>query len=207
MKNRIEAILEGIIFQSRWIMAPFYLGLVFTLCLLLVKFVQEIIHEIPVIFSASQADVILFALSLIDMSLAGNLLLMVIFAGYENFVSKIESAHGNKDRPDWMGTVDFGGLKLKLIASIVAISGIHLLKKFMQIGSKPMTEGSDREIMWLVIIHVTFVVSGVMLALMDRLVPAHAAGFTTQADGKGGQRFTRRLGGRHGSPDKDEPEH
>jgi uncharacterized protein (TIGR00645 family) len=188
--NRAERVLESVIFNSRWLMAPFYLGLVVALLLLMIKFIQELIYEIPLIFKQSDADVILFALTLIDMSLAGNLMLMVIFAGYENFVSKIESAHGNKDRPDWMGTVDFGGLKLKLIASIVAISGIHLLKYFMYIGKKPMNE---RELMWLVIIHITFVVSGVLLALMDRLVPAHAAGFTTVKDPHSGtERFTRR---------------
>ena len=105
-------------------------------------------------------------LSLIDLSLAGNLLLIVIFSGYENFVSKIDTGD-DEDRPGWMGTVDFSGLKMKLIASIVAISAIALLKAFMK-----MAEGadiSDRTLLWLVVIHVTFVVSGVLLALMDWL--------------------------------------
>jgi uncharacterized protein (TIGR00645 family) len=100
-------------------------------------------------------------LTLIDLSLAGNLVLMVIFSGYENFVSKIDVA-SHKDRPDWMGTVDFSGLKLKLIASIVAISGIHLLKSFMSIDE--MDKGN---LMWLLVLHGTFVLSGVLLALMD----------------------------------------
>ena len=100
-------------------------------------------------------------LTLIDLSLAGNLVLMVIFSGYENFVSKIDVA-SHKDRPDWMGTVDFSGLKLKLIASIVAISGIHLLKSFMSIEDM-----NKDNLMWLLILHGTFVVSGVLLALMD----------------------------------------
>jgi uncharacterized protein (TIGR00645 family) len=137
-------------------------------------FARELWHEVWSIISGVRADgakvkeseVILLALSLIDMSLAANLLLTVIFAGYENFVSQIDAAKNDEDRPVWMGTVDFSGLKLKLIASIVAISGIHLLKSFMNIGQKPLDE---RNLMWLVIIHMTFVASGVLLAFMDRL--------------------------------------
>ena len=105
-------------------------------------------------------------LSLIDLSLAGNLLLIVIFSGYENFVSKIDTG-ADEDRPGWMGTVDFSGLKMKLIASIVAISAIALLKAFMRLAEGDSVD--DRHLMWLVGIHLTFVVSGVMLALMDLL--------------------------------------
>jgi uncharacterized protein (TIGR00645 family) len=167
---KIESLLELTIFRSRWLMAPFYLGLVVTLLLLMVKFVQELLHEIPRILQVKEYEIILAVLSLIDLSLAGNLLLIVIFAGYENFVSKIDSARESEDRPDWMGTVDFGGLKLKLIASIVAISGIHLLKSFMKIGEQPFDE---RQLLWLVIIHLTFVTSGVLLAWMDRIEGVH----------------------------------
>ena len=105
------------------------------------------------------------ALSLIDLSLAGNLVLIVIFSGYENFVSKID-ADGEVDRPAWMGTVDFSGLKLRLIASIVAISAISLLRTFMRIGDEPL---DDTLVKWKVIVHLTFVTSGVLLALMDLL--------------------------------------
>ena len=165
----IEHTLERLIFASRWIMAPFYLGLVVSLGMLLVKFMQELIHVAPGVFSMSESAVILAILTLIDLSLAGNLLLMVIFAGYENFVSKIDTGD-HEDRPDWMGKVDFSGLKLKLIASIVAISGIQLLRTFMDVQNT-----SDRDLQWMLIIHVTFVISGVLLALMDRLVAsAHA---------------------------------
>lgn len=160
----IEHTLERLIFASRWIMAPFYLGLVVSLGMLLVKFLQELIHVAPGVFSMSESAVILAILTLIDLSLAGNLLLMVIFAGYENFVSKIDTGD-HEDRPDWMGKVDFSGLKLKLIASIVAISGIQLLRTFMDVQNT-----SDRDLQWMLIIHVTFVVSGVLLALMDKLV-------------------------------------
>lgn len=165
----MEHFLEKLIFRSRWVMAPFYLGLVLSLVMLLVKFCQEIVHLAPQVLSMSENQMILMVLSLIDMSLAGNLLLMVIFAGYENFVSKIDTGD-SEDRPDWMGKVDFGGLKLKLIASIVAISGIHLLKAFMNI------EAQDKEnLAWMAGIHMVFVVSGVLLALMDRIVEGGSA--------------------------------
>ncbi|WP_349257172.1 TIGR00645 family protein [Magnetovibrio sp.] len=167
----MERNLERLIFASRWIMAPFYLGLVVSLAMLLVKFTQELFHVAPAVFSMSESTVILAILTLIDLSLAGNLLLMVIFAGYENFVSKIDTG-GHEDRPDWMGKVDFSGLKLKLIASIVAISGIQLLRSFMDVQNT-----SDRDLQWMLIIHITFVVSGVLLALMDKLVAsAHEQG-------------------------------
>jgi uncharacterized protein (TIGR00645 family) len=112
-------------------------------------------------------DVILVVLTLIDLTLAGNLLLIVLFSGYENFVSKFDFDTG-ADRPDWMGKVDFSGLKMKLIASIVAISAIDLLKWFM--GIEEMTDAQmDRRFFWLVVIHLTFVLSGVLMALMDYL--------------------------------------
>ena len=166
----MERILERFIFASRWVLAPFYVGLIVALAMLLVKFAQELLHVAPAVFSMSETAVILAILTLIDLSLAGNLLLMVIFAGYENFVSRIDTGD-SEDRPDWMGKVDFSGLKLKLIASIVAISGIHLLRTFMNVA-----ETSDREIMWMLAIHGIFVVSGVLLAWMDLLVEkAHTA--------------------------------
>ncbi len=158
-----ERTIETVIFASRWLMAPFYLGLVVSLGMLMVKFVQELIELVPEVLHLKDTEIIVGALSLIDLSLAGNLLLMVIFAGYENFVSKIDVAH-HKDRPEWMGKVDFSGLKLKLIASIVAISGIHLLKSFMNVAEMDKTD-----LLWLVIIHGTFVGSGVLLAIMDRI--------------------------------------
>jgi uncharacterized protein (TIGR00645 family) len=109
----------------------------------------------------TQNDAVLGVLSLIDLSLAGNLLLIVIFSGYENFVSKMDIA-GHKDEPEWMGTVDFSALKLKLVASIIAISGIHLLKVFM--GIDKVTEF---QVKWMVILHLVFIISGLLLALMD----------------------------------------
>lgn len=162
-RNAIERILEQGLFASRWLMAPFYVGLVFAILALLVKFGQELFHLLANVADAKEADVVLGVLALIDLSLAANLLLIVTLSGYENFVSKIE-IDDHKDKQDWHGKVDFGGLKLKLIASIVAISGIHLLKIFMDIAKY-----SDRDIYWATTIHVVFVGSGVFLALMDRI--------------------------------------
>lgn len=165
-KAEFERILELGLFRSRWLMAPFYVGLVFALAALLFVFVMEAVREFAHLPTMSPEQAILMVLSLIDLSLAGNLLLIVIFSGYENFVSKIDTGD-DEDRPGWMGTVDFSGLKMKLIASIAAISAIALLKAFMQLA-----EGKDipdRHLAWLVGIHVTFVVSGVLLALMDLL--------------------------------------
>ncbi len=159
----VERGLERFLFASRWIMAPFYVGLALCLVVLLIKFTQELLHYMMGVFAADDADVILGVLTLIDLSLAGNLLLIVVFSGYENFVSKIDHAEA-KDRPEWMGKVDFSGLKLKLLASIVAISAIHLLKAFMDVAKY-----SDRDLMWLTVIHVVFVGSGILLALSDKL--------------------------------------
>ncbi|WP_374574572.1 TIGR00645 family protein [Phenylobacterium sp.] len=165
-KPALERWLEDGLFRSRWLMAPFYVGLVIALAGLVVVFANEAWHEFVHLTSMSPEEAILMVLSLIDLSLAGNLLLIVIFSGYENFVSKIDTGD-DEDRPGWMGTVDFSGLKMKLIASIVAISAIALLKAFMKLAEG--ADISDRTLMWLVIIHVTFVVSGVFLALMDWL--------------------------------------
>jgi len=162
--KKIESLLEKTIFASRWILAPFYLGLSLSLLVLLYEFIHEIIDFIKIVNSTDIAGVLLFILSLVDISLAGNLLIIVIFSGYENFVSKID-VKNHEDKPDWMGHVDFTDLKIKLISSIVAISGIHLLKIFMNLNNY------DKEkIMMYVVVHLTFVISGVLLALMDYIM-------------------------------------
>jgi uncharacterized protein (TIGR00645 family) len=159
----LEKLIERGLFSSRWLMAPMYIGLAAALVLLLISFMQELTHLFLSLPNISQNDVVLGILSLIDLSLAANLLLIVIFSGYENFVSKIDT-NSHEDNPEWKGSVDFSALKLKLIASIVAISGIHLLKVFMDVGKTPETH-----IKWMVTIHIVFVISGVLLALMDRI--------------------------------------
>jgi uncharacterized protein (TIGR00645 family) len=172
----IETFLEALIFNSRWLLAPFYLGLVIGIGMLLVKFGQEIFHIIPNIMSANESEVVLAVLALVDLSLVANLLLIVIFSGYENFVSKINTA-GHEDRPEWMGQVDFSSLKIKVIASIVAISAIELLKGFVNLGVLLKSGGdtpaiwseADQAIAWKVGIHVVLVISGVLFAYMDSL--------------------------------------
>lgn len=156
----IETAVERLIFMSRWIMAPIYLGLILVLGVLMVKFMEELYHFVPHVLELRETDVILMTLTLLDISLAASLVLMMIFSGYENFVSRIDT--GDIDRPAWMGKLDFGGLKLKLVSSIVAISAIDLLKSFMNIGSI-----SKEDLMWKVITHMAFVFSGLLLALMD----------------------------------------
>lgn len=163
MFKKIEGGIEYGLFASRWLMAPFYIGLVGALAALLVTFCNELWVFVSNAATMDANDAILGALALIDISLAGNLLIIVTFSGYENFVSKIR-VDDHEDLPSWKGDVDFSALKLKLIASIVAISGIHLLKIFMEIKKY-----SEQEIMWMVIIHIVFVVSGVLLAMMDKI--------------------------------------
>lgn len=168
-KPTLETTFERGLFASRWLMAPMYLGLVVSLAILMIVFVKELAYYVPQVFTMTADKGILAILTLIDLSLAANLLLIVLFSGYENFVSKLDIAD-TEDRPSWMGTVDFSGLKMKLIASIVAISGIHLLKVFMEIGKSNPEKVVTPDMMYLmVVIHLTFVVSGVLLALMDWL--------------------------------------
>jgi uncharacterized protein (TIGR00645 family) len=168
-KTSVEQGFERMLFASRWLMAPMYLGLALALGMLTVIFVKEMIYYLPQLMTMTADRMILVALTLIDLTLAANLLLIVMFSGYESFVSKFDFDIGG-DKPGWMGKVDFGGLKMKLIASIVAISGIHLLKRFMEISDIDTAKTfGETELYWLVVIHLTFVASGVLMAAMDWL--------------------------------------
>ncbi len=168
--KKIEHALEVLMFNSRWLLAPFYIGLVIGIAMLLVKFVQEFFHILPHIFDSTESEVVLAILTLVDMSLVANLLIIIIFSGYENFVSKIDTAN-HEDRPEWMGKVDFSGLKVKLIASIVAISAIELLKAFVNV-----TAYTTEQLAWKVGIHAVLITSGVLFALMDKIAEATAHG-------------------------------
>lgn len=169
-KPAVEQAFERFLFASRWLMAPMYLGLVACLAGMLVVFVRELIHYGVKAMEMSGEAAILAGLTLIDLTLAANLVLIVMFSGYENFVSKFDIGL-EEERPDWMGKVDFQGLKIKLIASIVAISGIDLLKRFMEIGEPGFdTSGHEGQLYWMVVIHITFVLSGLLLAAMDWLL-------------------------------------
>jgi uncharacterized protein (TIGR00645 family) len=163
VRKRAEWVLESLLFNSRWLMAPFYLALVVSLAVLLYKFgllLFEFILHAP---SAKESDIILGVLSLIDVTLTGNLVLIVVFSGYENFVSRIDPGD-HPDWPEWMTKVDFAGLKQKLMASIVAISAVQVLKAFMNID----TVFDAQKLGWLVGVHLVFVVSALLLALSDR---------------------------------------
>ena len=159
--GRVERFVERTIFASRWLLAPFYLGLAVSLLVLLAKFGQKMGALITNAFFAGGADAITGVLSLIDLSLIANLLLIVMFSGYENFVSRFELSD-QKYKPSWLGHVNFGDLKLKLLTSIVAISAVHLLESFMNID-----QSSDRELAWSVGILLVLVLTGVLVAVMN----------------------------------------
>jgi len=166
----IENLLERFLFASRWLLAPIYVALVFALAVLLIKTGQHMWHFALHAMDATETDTILNVLSLIDLSLTGALIVIVIFSGYENFVSRIDVA-ATTEWPEWMAKIDFTGLKLKLMSSIVAISAIQLLRAFMNVKNVP-----DRELWWQVGVHLVFVISGLVLALTDRLSPSHHGG-------------------------------
>jgi len=161
--KRVEGGVESLIFNSRWLMAPFYIGLAVSLAVLLLKFCMMLWEFIVHAPGSKETDIILGVLSLIDVSLTGNLVLLVMFSGYENFVSKID-AGGHPDWPEWMSKIDFTSLKQKLLGSIVAISAVQVLKAFMNIDTTIDTV----KLGWLVGVHLAFVVSTLMLALSDR---------------------------------------
>ena len=158
----IEEVVEKVLFGGRWLLAPLYVGLLLSLVPLIYRFFIEFVHLIEGTATLKMQEITLKILELLDVVLLGNLIIIVIFAGYENFVSKINVATNSIDRPHWMGRVDYSGLKIKLIGSLVAISVIELLKDFMMEGAY-----DDKTQMWRIIIHITFVISGVLFALMD----------------------------------------
>lgn len=159
----MERFIENTMYASRWLLAPIYFGLSLGLLLLTIKFFQQIWHVVPDIVNVAEADLVLILLSLIDMTLVGGLLVMVMFSGYENFVSQLNISEG-KEKLSWLGKMDATSLKNKVAASIVAISSIHLLRIFMDAQNVP-----DNKMMWYVIIHLTFVASAFVMGYLDRL--------------------------------------
>ncbi|RVT46612.1 TIGR00645 family protein [Rheinheimera sediminis] len=159
----MEQLIEKTMYATRWLMAPIYLGLSLALLALGIKFFQEVLHIVPVIFSMKEVDLILVVLSLIDISLVGGLLVMVMFSGYENFVSRMD-INDDGDKLGWLGKLDSNSLKNKVAASIVAISSIHLLKVFMDTQNIP-----NDKIMWYLLIHLTFVASAFAMGYLDKI--------------------------------------
>lgn len=173
----LEQFIEKLLFACRWLLAPLYVGLSLALVALGIKFFQEAFHVVTHALTLEEADLILTTLALVDISLVGSLIVMVMFSGYENFVSRLDVAAGG-DKLDWLGKLDAGTLKLKVAASIVAISSIHLLKIFME-----AEKIDNAKIMWYVILHLTFVVSAVLLGVLDRM--SFAAHRKHEANGEG----------------------
>ncbi|WP_235893069.1 TIGR00645 family protein [Pelomicrobium methylotrophicum] len=160
----IEQRIEHILFATRWLLAPIYLGLSVALIALGIKFFEELLHTLPNVLAMAETDLILTVLALVDIALVGSLIVMVMLSGYENFISRIdvEAAH---EKLGWMGKLDAGTLKVKVAASIVAISSIHLLRVFMN-----LQQIDNSKLLWYVVFHMTFVVSALLLGLIDRLV-------------------------------------
>jgi uncharacterized protein (TIGR00645 family) len=166
-KPAAERALELLLFRARWLMAPFYVGLAVALAALLFVFCKELWHELAGLADMTPSRGVLMALSLIDLSLAGNLLVIVIFSGYETFVSRMD-IDDDGERPAWMGLIDFSGLKMKMMASIVAISAVALLRAFVLMAEEETIPNA--EMAWLLGIHMGFVVSALLLAVMDYVV-------------------------------------
>jgi len=163
----MEKTFEKLLYASRWLLAPIYLGLSVALLLLGLKFFEEVLHVVPLLFSMSESDLVLMILQFIDIALVGGLLVMVMLSGYENFVSRIELDE-ESEKLGWLGKLDSGSLKQKVAASIVAISSIHLLQAFLNIRNF-----SSDQLMWLVIFHITFALSALGMVFMDRLSAKH----------------------------------
>jgi uncharacterized protein (TIGR00645 family) len=161
--NPVLRAIEYVLFNSRWIMAPFYFGLVVALAVLFLKFLRMLWEFILHAPGAKSSETILDALSLIDVTLVGNLILIVVFSGYENFVSRIDTSN-NPTWPIWITKIDFAGLKQKLLASIVAITAIHVLEAFLNID----TSFDATRMTWMVAVLLVFVISTLLLAIADR---------------------------------------
>ncbi len=165
----IETFLERTILLSRWLLAPLYLALITVLILFTVKALQEVIHLFNVILTVSETDLILSVLALVDMVLVANLLVMVILSSYETFVSALDTVDG-QEKPSWLGKIDAATIKVKLAVAIVAISSIHLLKAFMTAPSQDINQPLwNNTLFWLVVIHLTFVLSALVIAWIDQI--------------------------------------
>jgi uncharacterized protein (TIGR00645 family) len=159
----LERWLENFLFASRWLLAPLFVGLALSLIVLVLKAGQTLWEIALHAFKATESEVILHLLGLVDLTLTASLIVIVIFSGYENFVSRIDPG-AHTDWPEWMAKIDFAGLKLKLLSSIIAISAIQVLRAFMEVRTI-----SDRELMWYAILHCAFIISGLFMALTDRI--------------------------------------
>jgi uncharacterized protein (TIGR00645 family) len=167
---KLERLVESLLFASRWLLCPLYVGLALLLLVFSVQLFRELAHIAMAALSLQETDLIVATLTLVDLTLVAGLVVMVMLGGYENFVSKLDTAAAASTIA-WLGKLDTGTLKLKVSASIVAITAVQLLKAYMEIGSVP-----NDKLLWLVVIHLTFVTSALLLAVMDRLTALGESG-------------------------------
>jgi uncharacterized protein (TIGR00645 family) len=155
-----------LIFLSRWLQAPLYLGLIVAQCVYVMQFMVELVHLVTKVVDGSltETDTMLIVLGLIDVVMIANLLIMVIIGGYETFVSRLHLKE-HPDQPEWLSHVNAGVLKIKLSTAIIGISSIHLLKTFINAGNL-----TEHTILWQVVIHMVFIVSALAMAWTDRLM-------------------------------------
>ena len=162
-QQKIRYSLERLMYASRWLLAPIYIGLSFALLALFIKFFQELYHFMPFILQLEESNLLLKVLSLIDLTLVGSLIIIVMFSGYENFVSRMDLGEAT-EKLDWLGTHDYGSLKMKIATSLVAISSIHLLEVFMNIDTT-----NNGKVMWYALVHLTFVISALLMGYLEKL--------------------------------------
>jgi len=162
--NQVEAFFESVIFASRWIQAPLYAGLIVAELLYAYKFLHELWEMVTHINRMEETVFMLGVLGLIDVTMVANLLTMVVIGGYATFVSKLDLEH-HPDRPDWLTHVDPGTIKIKLAASLIGISSIHLLKGFVDVANE-----NPEHLKWKIFIHMTFLASAILLAWTDKIM-------------------------------------
>jgi uncharacterized protein (TIGR00645 family) len=164
MSSKFETVFEKIIFSSRWLQAPLYAGLILGGMLYTYKYLVELIHLSTSINEITETELMLGVLTLVDITMVANLLIMVIVGGYSTFVSRLDiDAH--EDKPEWLQKIDAGSLKVKLAGSLVGVSSIHLLQTFINIKNH-----ESEHVMWQVIIHVVFLFSALMLAFTEKIL-------------------------------------
>ena len=164
MSSKIEIVFEKIIFASRWIQAPLYIGLIVAGILYAYKFILELIHLCSSINEITETALMLGVLTLVDITMVANLIIMVIIGGYTTFVSNID-IENHEDRPEWLQKMNPGTLKIKLSSSLVGVSGIHLLQVFINIKNN-----EPQQVMWQVFIHITFLLSALLLAYSEKIL-------------------------------------
>lgn len=166
--KKFEDKVESLIFASRWVQAPLYLGLIVGSVLYAYKFVVELVHLCMTVNTITEEQLMLGVLTLVDIVMVGNLLVMVVIGGYATFVSRMAMLDNHPDRPDWLDHIDAGTLKIKMAGALVGISGIHLLKTFIQIA-----ERTSEQVQWQVVIHVVFLFSALMLAWTEKVMHSY----------------------------------